>query len=267
MMKKRIGAQGKEFELAQLSSEKDANPAPGTTSKLTHGKWVSSENFQYHSPANERAWIVDAYRQGVHHANWLYGNPADERTEAVVHAGLAGGVSGFRGPDGQFRLGNFKTTEDPDVLKIKAASLRGKTASEIQGASLPGEQEALQYVLGKKEGNNRSASLPSNRQGSKYLVEGSRAKEEQTSIGQIAATILPPIDNLLPPANDNYCPMDPEQDEACKEMYEGLRQVRADILSGRADDTSDAVKADYNRAANLYNESCVPFGHPELPLF
>lgn len=162
---------------------------------------------------------------------------------------------------------NFKTIEDPNVLKIKAQNLKGRTPDDIHGVSLPGEVDALKYVLGKKGAIGREGFQESVKRTASRYASNSQEKSQLPPYGKPAAGVLPPMDTLLPPANDNYCPIDPEQDEACKEIYEELLQLRAEILAGHADDTSDAAKADYNRAATYYNESCVPFGHPELPLF
>jgi len=233
------------------------------------GDWDSGGRFRFRSPQSERSWIIRAYRQGVHHADWPNG-PIMDRSFGEVAQGI-GAASGFYGPDGQFRLHTLKTIEDPVVRSIKARNLKGAIVEDVKGPELPGEQEGLKYVLRHKDGGRRLDELqtpPTKPE----LLGSERVKSPEDQLDgptqhQTAGGILPPMESIFPPANDNFCPRDSEQDEACKEIYEELRQLRTDILMGRADDTSAEARADYNRAATYYNESCVPFGHPELPLF
>ena len=140
-------------------------PAPAHRSVL--GSW-QGETFQFASPAHERAWQQQAYRQSVHPDRWQGQAPVDAKTQAVLD-GMPhlGGGQYFRGPDGRHRRITMEQREDVDVANLRRNAFNEYAQTGVTWRELaehsddhphPGEDEALALMDTKRAIAKQAAS-------------------------------------------------------------------------------------------------------------
>jgi hypothetical protein len=140
------------FAPTQTSGNEKTGPTQPPSAGV-YGQWTPT-GFAFYSPEEQANWHRDAYRQAVSHESWHKGQIVDPDTAHLIDAGVAGAMPPtFRGPDGQLRYFGTQTAEGPDVGAIRARHFRGAKRADLEGPTMPGEDEVIAHL---------ADSIPSN---------------------------------------------------------------------------------------------------------
>ncbi|WP_374314011.1 hypothetical protein [Dongia sp.] len=138
--------------MAKDNGERHMAPAATPAQKPVLGAWQGN-TFRFLSPAHERGWQQQAYRQSIDPDRWQQQPPVDHQTQALLDdMPHLGGGQYFHGPDGNYRRVTMELREDRDIADIRRKAFNELAQSGVTWKELaqypddkphPGEAEAL----------------------------------------------------------------------------------------------------------------------------